>query len=91
MKTLFTAPVWWSEQIVGSLPRFWITVVAQTAGVLFFCWMSEWRYVGPMIYFGAVMPVYYLIALRGLIRELHRKTGPHEKARFEGRGSQEGV
>ena len=79
MKTLFTAPVWWSEQAVGSRARFCFSVFAQTAGVLFVCWVSEWRYVWPMMFFGLLMPLYYLIALRGVVRELHQKSETHEK------------
>ena len=78
MKTLFTTPVWWSEEVVGTWPRFSIALLFQAAGVLLACSVSEWRRVGPIVLFGFVVPLYYLIALRGVVRELRRKPDGHE-------------
>ena len=80
MKTLFTAPVWWSERAVGSWLRFWFMAVGQTAGFGVVCWLSEWRYTGVFAIFGLVLPLYYLIALRGVVHELHKKPERHENS-----------
>ncbi|MDR3406037.1 MAG: hypothetical protein P4L99_26360 [Chthoniobacter sp.] len=80
MKSLFTAPVQWSEQAVGSRPRFFLTVAMQLAGVLFVCWLSEWQYLWPMMFIGLFMPLYYLIALRGVMRELQGKGEKQESS-----------
>jgi len=69
----------WSERAVGSRLRFIVTVFAQVGGVLFACWLAEWHHVGPLVCFGLMLPLGYLIALRGAIRELHRKTERHEE------------
>ena len=79
MNTLLKAPARWSEQVVGSWPRFMVSLVAQVGGVLFACWLEEWRHVGPLLLFGLMLPLSYLIALRGVIQELHCKAGEHDE------------
>jgi len=74
MKTLFTAPVSWSENTVGT--TWWRLFCALLAQVSIFVavgsidhWHSAVAYVFP----GLVAPMFYLIALRGVLRELHKK------------------
>ena len=79
MKTLFSAPVWWSEKAVGTWPRFLFMMFAQVGSFAFLCWLGDWRSLGIYLFFGLVMPIYYLIALRGVLRELHKKDKSDER------------
>ena len=79
MKTLFSAPVWWSEKAVGTWPRFLFMTLAQAGGFVFVCWHDHWQSIGSYLMFGLVFPVYYLIALRGVLRELHKKDKSDER------------
>ena len=45
-------------------------VISQVAGFLFVSWLGEWRYFWPTMPFGLILPLYYLIALRGVVRVL---------------------
>jgi hypothetical protein len=74
MNTLFKDPVGWSERAVGSWPRFILSATAFLVGFLYLGWKLEWRYAFPWAFFVFVMPLLCLIALRGVLRELHRKS-----------------
>jgi hypothetical protein len=78
MKTLFSDPVGWSERAAGTWLRFSLSAAAQLASFFFLCWLTEWRYVWPLLFFVFLMPFLYLVALRGVICELHRKSERHE-------------
>ncbi len=74
MKTLFTTPVLWAESIVGTWPRFWCMTFAHTASFVYLSWEIEGRYIGQFVFFGLIMPLYYLIALRGVVRTLRKQS-----------------
>ena len=78
MNALFKDPVGWSERAVGSWPRFILSASAFLVGFLYLCWKLEWRYAFPLAFFVFLMPLFCLIALRGVLRELHRKPESHE-------------
>jgi hypothetical protein len=63
----------WSEAAAGSRLRFWLTLTLQVAAFAFAAWLYEWRTALPFAFFGLIMPLYYLMALRGLLHELHKQ------------------
>lgn len=74
MKTVFNAPVYWAENAVGTGPKFWLLIALQAVGFVYIGFVSEWRYY--VIVFastGLALPIYYLIALRGTIKELREQ------------------
>lgn len=86
--SLYTAPVSWSQSAVGTWPRFCFMLVAQSAGFIYFGSRSGgWSSVEPVMFFGLIMPVLYLIALRGLLRELHRRTAGHDQGAHPSTGA----
>jgi hypothetical protein len=63
----------WSEAAAGSWLRFWLTLILQVAAFSFAAWQYKWRTALPFAFFGLIMPLCYLMALRGLLDELHKQ------------------
>ena len=59
--------------MAGSRLRFWLMLTVQVGAFLFAAWQYEWRNAVPFAFFGLLLPLYYLVALRGLIDELHKQ------------------
>ena len=63
----------WSEAAAGSQLRFWSMLILQIAAFVFIAWQNEWRHIWAFAFLGLLMPFYYLMALRGLLDELHKR------------------
>jgi hypothetical protein len=89
MDNVFKNPVPWSELAVGSWLRLSSVLIIQIGGFLLLCRWTDWKLWGWMAFFIVLIPTYYLMALRGVHRELHRKTSrPEDCPRAEQGGAQ---
>lgn len=77
MNYLIEEPVWWSEKVVGTLPRCLFIAAAQVVGAVFIFSELGYRPIQEMIpvgFFTLLLPLTYIYALRKVLLELKKKT-----------------
>lgn len=79
MNSVFNAPVQWSKKAVGPSSRFIALISLHIGGVLLLGWHSSWHLMGFLFLLGLMLPVCYLFALRGVVRELLRLQAGRER------------
>ena len=82
MKNLLGSALWWAELAVGSRWKLFLLTALQVAASLYMSMITEWRVVFFTAFFGVLVPILFMHALRqALLESEHmRKESERTKA-----------